>query len=154
MVTLVYISIVRISSCMQVFPTKIDQYCSLDRQLSQSEIEHHEHCIELVERLLPNHSLVTIIKNCLHSDPKERPTARQLLTTLEEMKRLAEGTIAIAKMNAARQVLAAKHFADLEYQLKVIMLAIIILLLSIDQATIICTSCRQLRGRIFGGGGG
>ena len=109
------------TSFLQVFPTKIPHYSNLYEQPSQSEIEYIEQCTECVERLLPNHPLVKIIKNCLHRDPKERPTARQLLTTLEEMKTSAEGTIAlIAKMNTARQVLAAKHIADMEYQLKVI----------------------------------
>ena len=102
---------------------KLDQNCRLDRRMSQYEIEHRKQCVQCVERLLhssSSHSLVRIIKKCLHSDPKKRPVARELLTTLEEMKTKTEGTTAIAKMNATRQVLAAKHFADLEHQLKVI----------------------------------
>ena len=100
---------------------KLDQQCRLDRRTSQYEIEHRKQSVQGVEKLLPpSHSLVRIIKKCLHSDPKKRPTARELLTTVEEMKTTEEGTTAIAKMNAARHVLAAKHFADLEHQLKVI----------------------------------
>ena len=85
---------------------------------SQSEIKHREQHIQHVERLLPNHSLTKMIKKCLHSDPKKRPTARQLLTTLEETKATTDKSI--AKKNAARQVLAARDFADLEHRLKVI----------------------------------
>ena len=100
---------------------KLGQQCRLDRRVGQYEIEHRKHCVECVERMLPpSHSLVRVIKKCLHSDPKKRPTAREILTTMEEVRNTVEGTTAIAKMNAVRQVLAAKQFTDLEHQLKVI----------------------------------
>lgn len=100
---------------------KLDQHCHLDRRASRYEIEHRKQSVQSMERLLhpSSQSLVRIIKKCLHNDPKKRPVARDLLTTLEEIKATAmEG--GVAKMNAVRQVLAAKQFADLEHQLKVI----------------------------------
>jgi hypothetical protein len=100
---------------------KLDQQCRLDRRAGQYEIEHRKSCVEHVEILLsPSHSLVRIIKKCLHSDSRKRPTAREILTVLEEMRSTEEGATAITKMNATRQVLAAKQFVDLECQLKVI----------------------------------
>ena len=98
---------------------KPDQQCHLKRRTSQSEIEHRKQYIQDVERLFPgpNHSLTKAIKMCLHSDPKKRPTARQLLTALEETKATTEG--GITRMNAARQVLTAKDIANLERELKV-----------------------------------
>lgn len=99
---------------------KLDQQCCLDRRIGNYEIEHRKHCVELVERLLsPSNSLVRIVKRCLHSDSKKRPTAREILTTMEEMRNAAEGTTAIVKMSAARQVFAAKQCADLEHKLEV-----------------------------------
>ena len=101
---------------------KLDQQCHLDRRAGQYEIEHRKRCVEHMETLLsPSHSsLVRIIKKCLHSNSRKRPTAREVLTILEEMRSTAEGATTISKLNAARQVLAAKQFADLECQLKVI----------------------------------
>ena len=101
---------------------KLDQQCRLDRRAGQYEIEHRKHSVEHMETLLsPSHSsLVRIIKKCLHSDSRKRPTAREVLAILEETRSTAEGATTITKMNAARQVLAAKQFADLECQLKVI----------------------------------
>ena len=85
--------------------------------MSQSEIESRKPYIQHVERLFPNHVLMKTIKKCLNSDPKKRPCARQLF---EEMKAITEqeGT-SISRISAARQVLIAKDFADLENQLKV-----------------------------------
>ena len=74
----------------------------------------------MLEKTLPNHALVSTIKECLHNGPECRPSAKHLLTVLEKMKEIAEGCHeAIAKTRAMRQVLAAKDFADLEQQLKV-----------------------------------
>jgi hypothetical protein len=76
---------------LQVFPMKLDQQCCLDRRTGQYEIEHRKNCIEHVEILLsPSHSLVRIIKKCLHSDSRKRPTSREILTVLEEMRSTAE----------------------------------------------------------------
>lgn len=101
---------------------KLDQQCRLEKRAGQYEIEHRKHSVEHVETILsPSHSsLVRIIKKCLHSDSRKRPTAREVLAILEETRSAAEGATTIIKMNAARQVLAAKQFADLECQLKVI----------------------------------
>ena len=86
--------------------------------MSQSEIEPRKLYIQHVERLFPNHLLIKTIKKCLHGDPKKRPTAKQLLTSLKEVKATTEGG-GISKMAAVRQLLVAKDFADIEHQLKV-----------------------------------
>ena len=88
---------------------------AVQRRVSQSEIESRKPYIQHVDRLFPNHVLMKMIKGCLSSDPKKRPTARQLLTSL---KAITEGT-SISRMAAARQVLIAKDFADFGNQLRV-----------------------------------
>ena len=51
-----------------------------------SEVERRQQFVEKAEQLLSrNHSLVELIKQCLHNDPEERPCTRKLMTRLEEM---------------------------------------------------------------------
>ena len=51
-----------------------------------SEVERRQRFVEKAEQLLSsNHSLVKLIKQCLHNNPEERPFTEELLTRLQEM---------------------------------------------------------------------
>lgn len=93
------------------------------RSLHHSEVKRRGEYIQHVERALPNHPLLGIVRACLQDDPELRPTARDLLCTLEGMKTLTEFCHEdIVKTNAIMQVIAARDFIDLEQHLQVITL--------------------------------
>ena len=51
-----------------------------------SEVERRQQFVEKAEQLLSsNHSLLKLIKQCLHNNPEERPCTGKLLGTLQEM---------------------------------------------------------------------
>ena len=53
---------------------------------ARSGVERRQQFIEKAERLLSkNHSLVVLIKQCLHNNPTERPSTEKLLTTLQKL---------------------------------------------------------------------
>ena len=55
--------------------------------------------------------LVQLIKDCLHNDPSQRPSAEQLVSSLEVIKADVEGSCGgLAKVDAVRQVLTMKEF--------------------------------------------
>ena len=68
--------------------------------------------LEQLEDLLPGGIrclFIQLIKDCLQNAPSQRPTAEQLVTTLEEMKANIEGPYGeLAKADAIRQVLTMK----------------------------------------------
>ena len=80
--------------------------------LGRSEVERRGQYFEQLEDLLPGgirQVLVQLIKNCLHNDPSRRPTAEQLVTSLEEMKGEVEGAYGeLAIVDAVRQVMTVK----------------------------------------------
>ncbi len=48
--------------------------------------------IEKLEQICANHpALVELVKQCLHNDPRERPSTEDLLTRLQEMRIDLEG---------------------------------------------------------------
>ena len=52
----------------------------------RSEVKRREGFLEEAEQLLSeNHSLVSVMKQCLHNNPAQRPRTRELLTRLQEM---------------------------------------------------------------------
>ena len=52
----------------------------------RSEVKRREEFVEKAEQLLSeNHSLVAVIKQCLHNNPALRPRTGELLTRLQEM---------------------------------------------------------------------
>ena len=54
---------------------------------ARSEVKRRAQFVEAAEQLLSeNQSLVTLIKQCLHNSPAQRPHTGQLLTRLQEMK--------------------------------------------------------------------
>ena len=80
--------------------------------MARSEVERRGQYFEQLEDLLPGRIrqvLVLLIKNCLHNDPSQRPTAEQLVTSLEEMKGEVEGAYGeLATVDAVRQVRTMK----------------------------------------------
>ena len=80
--------------------------------MARSEVERRGQYFEQLEDLLPGRIrqvLVLLIKNCLHNDPSQRPTAEQLVTSLEEMKSVVEGSYGeLATVDAVRQVMTVK----------------------------------------------
>ena len=69
--------------------------------------------LKQLEDLLPGETrclFVQLIKDCLQDTPSQRPTAEQLVITLEEMKGNVEGAYGeFAKADAVRQVLTMKQ---------------------------------------------
>ena len=80
--------------------------------MARSEVERRGQYFEQLEDLLPGRIrqvLVLLIKNCLNNDPSQRPTAEQLVTSLEEMKGEVEGAYGeLAIVDAVRQVMTVK----------------------------------------------
>ena len=59
---------------------------STDTLQDCSEIERREEAVEAAEQVLSeNHSLVSVMKQCLHNNPAQRPHTRELVTRLKEM---------------------------------------------------------------------
>ena len=53
---------------------------------ARSEVERRQQFVAKAEQLLSsNHSLVKLIKQCLHNNPEERPHTKELLPTLQGM---------------------------------------------------------------------
>ena len=84
------------------------------RQLvGRSEVDRRGTYFEHLERELHRGSagypLVGVVKQCLENIPEERPTAEQLVTTLEGMKGAIEGGYGeLATVDAVRQVRTMK----------------------------------------------
>ena len=64
-------------------PTYTDSTSKLH---ARSEVKRRENSIKLAEHLLSeDHSLVTVIKQCLHNNPAQRPRTGELMIKLREM---------------------------------------------------------------------
>ena len=62
-----------------------------------------------------HHPYVVIIKQCLHNSSSRRPTAEQLVATLEGMRADIEGPYgAVARADAVRQVVMMKTLRESE----------------------------------------
>ena len=76
--------------------------------LGRSEVNRREKYFEHLERKLQEsagYPLVGMVKQCLKNIPQERPTAEQLVRTLDELKGDIEGPCGeLTTMDAARQV--------------------------------------------------
>ena len=54
-------------------------------------------------------AVIQLLQNCLGNDPSQRPSAEQLVSSLEEMKADIEGSYGVlAKVDAVRQVMTVK----------------------------------------------
>ena len=147
----------------QVFPGNLLQptYADPDNRhqlMARSEVERRGQYVEHLEDLLPGRIrqvLVLLIKNCLHNDPSQRPTAEQLVTSLEEMKDEVEGAYGeLATVDAVRQVMTVKALKakgdsrvdeiqqlheQLEVKLYVLLYWIYVILLSFSNGLHACT---------------
>ena len=103
----------------QIFPGNLLQHNyadpnNPDRLVGRSEVERRGVYFDQLENLLlggNRHHLIQLIKGCLHNDPSQRPSAEQLVSTLEEMKTDIEGSYGeLAKVDAVRQVMTMKAF--------------------------------------------
>lgn len=92
-------------------PTYIDPD-DHDKLLARSEVERREEYIKQLDYELPkggNHPLVLLAKRCLQNDPVKRPTADELVTTLDEMRIDLEGPYGdVTRADAVRQVIIVK----------------------------------------------
>ena len=79
-----------------------------DRLVGRSEVERREQYFQLLDRRIidgQRHPCVQLMKDCLHNSPSRRPTAEQLVATLEGMRADIEGLCgAVARADAVRQV--------------------------------------------------
>ena len=122
--------------------------------MARSEVERRGQYFEQLEDLLPGRIrqvLVLLIKNCLHNVPSRRPTAEQLVTSLEEMKGEVEGAYGeLATIDAVRQVMTVKALKankdeiqqlhdQLEVKLHVLLYWICIIIVILKLTT--CTDC-------------
>ena len=88
-----------------------------DQLVPRSEVERHAEYFERLEGniLGGQHPCVQMTKQCLHNSPSRRPTAEQLVATLEEMRADIEGPYgAIARADAVRQVVMMKTLRERE----------------------------------------
>ena len=61
-------------------------YDSVSTLCVRSEVQRRARCVEAAEQVLSeNHSLVVLMKQCLHNNPAQRPHTRELVTRLQEM---------------------------------------------------------------------
>ena len=83
-------------------------------------MERRGNYFDQLENLLPGgnrHRLLQLMKDCLHNVPSRRPTAEQLVTSLEEMKGEVEGAYGeLAIVDAVRQVIMVKPKTDNELE--------------------------------------
>ena len=67
-----------------VRPLPPSYYGSSGKLCARSEVKRRGRCVEAAEQLLSeNHSLLTLIKQCLHNNPAQRPRTGELLIRLQ-----------------------------------------------------------------------
>ena len=92
-----------------------------DKLTGRSEVERRATYFQQLEQSLhPRyHSLIQLIKICLHNTPTRRPTTAQLCTALEEIKGDIEGPYKeFLKLDAMRQVATMKALEKRESEMK------------------------------------
>ena len=111
---------------LQVFPGDLlePNYANpnnSDQLVARTEIEYRGEFFERLEgsMLGGQHPCVQLTKDCLHNSPSRRPTAEQLVATLEGMRADIEGPYgAVARADAARQVVMTKTLRQNEENVK------------------------------------
>ena len=111
---------------MQVFPGNLlePNYVNpnnSDHLVPRSEVERRRGHFELLEDTMlgGHHPCVLMTKQCLHNSPSRRPTAEQLVATLEGMRADIEGPCgAVARADAVRQVVMMKTLKESEIKVR------------------------------------
>ena len=90
--------------------------------LARSEVERRQVYIDQLGTKLPNrghHPLVQLVKCCLKNTASQRPTAENVLRSLEEMKPVIDGPCGeVAKIDAVRQVVMMRVILGRERDLR------------------------------------
>ena len=95
-----------------------------DRLVGRSEVERCERHFQLLNKQMIGGQChpcvhVQLAKDCLHNSPLRRPTAEQLVATLEGMRADIEGPCgAVARADAVRQVVMMKEIHSREAEVK------------------------------------
>ena len=92
--------------------------------MARSEEERRGQYIEQLDYQLPRskdkyHPFVQLVKRCLKNEPSNRPTAEEIITSLEEMKADIEGPFGeVARIDAVRQVVMMKALKKRETEVR------------------------------------
>ena len=112
---------------LQIFPGDLLEptYSDPDNQdnlLARSEVERRQVYIDQLDRKLPDcghHPLVQLVKRCLKNTPSQRPTAEEVLTSLEEMKTVIDGLCGdVSRIDAVRQVVMMRAILGRETEVR------------------------------------
>ena len=89
-----------------------------DKLVARSEVERRKEYFDLLP-FGTRHPYVQLTKDCLHNSPSRRPTAEQLVATLEGMRADIEGPYgAVARADAVRQVVMMKTFMKKDTEMR------------------------------------
>ena len=111
----------------QVFPGDLLEPTYTDpddpgRLLGRTEVERRECYIEQLKCTFLRgelHPFVRLVKRCLKNEPHERPTAKELVISLEDMKADIEGPYGnIARIDAVRQVVTMRALGKRETEVR------------------------------------
>ena len=111
----------------QIFPGKLLEptYSDPENQdnlLARSETERRQIYINQLERKLPeygHHPFVQLVKHCLKNTASQRPTAKDVLRSLEEMKPVIDGPCGeVARADAVRQVVMMRAILGRETEVR------------------------------------
>ena len=111
----------------QTFPGDLLEptYSDPDNQenlLARSEVDRRQVYIDQLEMILPNggrHPLVQLVKHCLKNIASQRPTAEDVLRSLEEMKPIIDGPCGeVARIDAVRQVVMMRAILGRETEVR------------------------------------
>ena len=76
-------------SCVELLPPT---YSDSEGVHGRSEVKRREKSINTAEQMLgAKHSLMVLIKSCLHNSPAQRPHTEQIVSRLQQMTSVAEG---------------------------------------------------------------
>ena len=93
-----------------------------DNLLARSEVKRRQIYIDQLERKLPDgrlHPLVQLLICCLKNTASQRPTAEDVLRSLEEMKAVTDGPCGeVARADAVRQVVTMRAILGRETEVR------------------------------------
>ena len=93
-----------------------------DNLLGRSEVDRRQVYFDQLERKLPDgglHPLVQLVKRCLKNTALQRPTAEDVLRSLEEMKPIIDGPCGeVARIDAVRQVVMMRAILGRETEVR------------------------------------